>query len=116
MMSGTSRRNFIALAATLGATAAWARTASFASRGGWKERRDLYPEGVASGDPETTSVVLWTRRPFQDGRRTAALFLEVAQHEDFSDVVATAQAPVSQGSDWTCRILVGGLKPREIYW
>ena len=32
----------------------------------WPERRDLYPEGVASGDPDPNSVILWTRRPFAD--------------------------------------------------
>ena len=27
------------------------------------ERRDLFPQGVASGDPTANSVILWTRRP-----------------------------------------------------
>ena len=27
------------------------------------ERRDLFPQGVASGDPTSNSVILWTRRP-----------------------------------------------------
>ena len=27
------------------------------------ERRDLFPQGVASGDPTPGSVILWTRRP-----------------------------------------------------
>ena len=27
------------------------------------ERRDLFPQGVASGDPTPDSVILWTRRP-----------------------------------------------------
>jgi alkaline phosphatase D len=30
--------------------------------------------------------------------------------------VATAAAPVSGASDWTCRVLVGGLKPSRVYW
>ena len=29
----------------------------------WSERRELYPQGVASGDPHPDSVMLWTRRP-----------------------------------------------------
>lgn len=29
----------------------------------WRERRDLYPQGVASGDPRPESVILWIRRP-----------------------------------------------------
>ena len=34
----------------------------------------------------------------------------------FTRVVATAAAPVSAASDWTCRVLVGGLKPSRVYW
>jgi len=115
-MMRTSRRSFVALAAALGATAAWARSVPFASRSRWTERRDLYPEGVASGDPDPTSVVLWTRRPYSDGRNAAALLLEVAEDEDFARVVASVQSPVSQASDWTSRTLVGGLEPAQVYW
>ena len=58
------RREFISAAAALGATAMWANRSSAASRLAWREDRDLYPQGVASGDPDEHSVILWTRRPF----------------------------------------------------
>jgi hypothetical protein len=60
----------------------------------WRERRDLYPEGVASGDPDPHSVILWTRRPF-DGGSAQLLTVEVAEDEAFRRVVAHAPAPVS---------------------
>ena len=66
-----SRRDFIQLAAAIGASLAWGGPAR-ASRTGWRERRDLYPEGVASGDPDPHSVILWTRRPFDQGERARA--------------------------------------------
>ena len=110
----TSRRHFIQLAAAMGASLAWTGPAS-ASRTKWQERRDLYPEGVASGDPDPTSVILWTRRPFAEGERHV-LTVEVAQDEAFRRVVAQAPAPVSAASDWTSRVLVGGLKPARTYW
>src|SRR6185369_1257677 len=110
----TSRRDFIKLAAAIGASLAWTGPAS-ASRTKWQERRDLYPEGVASGDPDFTSVILWTRRPFGEGERHL-LSLEVAEDEGFKRVVATAPAPVSAASDWTTRVLVGGLQPARVYW
>jgi alkaline phosphatase D len=109
------RRAFIASAAALAVSAAWARPAS-ASRLRWGERRDLYPEGVASGDPEASSVILWTRRPYEDSRRQAVLRVEVAEDEAFERVVASAPARVGRKSDWTCRVLVGGLKPDHVYW
>jgi alkaline phosphatase D len=44
------------------------------------------------------------------------LNVEVAEDELFSRVVANAVAPVSAASDWTCRVVVGGLKPSRVYW
>ena len=114
MSARLDRRAFVAGAAAIGATLAWGGRAS-ASRRRWTERRDLFPEGVASGDPEPTSVVLWTRRPMADGRH-AALTVEVARDPAFRQVVATAAAPALAASDWTCRVLVAGLRPRTVYW
>src|SRR5437588_3980181 len=109
-----SRRDFMGTAVALGASLAWGGRAR-ASRVRWQERRDLYPEGVASGDPDPNSVILWTRRPFTDDTRHI-LTVEVAEDEAFKRVVAHATAPVSVSSDWTTRVLVGALKPSRIYW
>lgn len=81
----------------------------------WRERRDLYPQGVASGDPDPHSVILWTRRPFTDGTRQL-LNVEVADDETFRRVIAHTQTPVSSAADWTARVLIGGLKPARTYW
>jgi alkaline phosphatase D len=115
-MTAMTRRAFLELAAALGATAAWGRTTAFRSSIGWQERRDFFPEAVASGDPESDSVLLWTRRPPKDGQAAEKLTVEVAEDESFTRVVATAKAPISEASDWTCRVLAGGLKPARVYW
>ena len=109
-----SRRDFIQSAAVMGATLAWGGRAS-ASRINWREQRDLYPEGVASGDPGPDSVILWTRRPFDQGDRHV-LTVEIAEDEAFRRVVAHAPAAVSAAADWTCRVLAGGLKSGRVYW
>jgi alkaline phosphatase D len=116
MANKYTRREFIQMAAAVGAVAAWGGSAASASRVAWRERRDLYPEGVASGDPDFGSVILWTRRPFTGDRKTATLTVEVAEDRAFRKVVATAPATISAASDWTCRVLVGGLKPARVYW
>lgn len=108
------RRRFMQTAAAIGACAAWGGRAH-ASRTRWRERRDLYPEGVASGDPDPSSVILWTRRPYGTGDRQL-LTVEVAEDEGFRRVIARASAPVSAASDWTTRVLVGNLKPARTYW
>jgi alkaline phosphatase D len=109
-----NRREFVQLAAAMGASLAWGGAAR-ASRTNWREARQFYPEGVASGDPDPSSVILWTRRLFEGGGRQV-LTVEVAEDEAFHRVVATASAPVSSAADWTTRVLVGKLKPARTYW
>jgi alkaline phosphatase D len=123
-MSTITRRSFLEMAAAMGATAAWGSSFGSKSHIAWRERRDLFPEGVASGDPDSNGVLLWTRRPPAEkpGENSSLklnvikLNVEVAEDAQFTRVVATAAAPVSAASDWTCRVLVGGLKPSRVYW
>lgn len=112
--SSLSRREFIAMAGAMGASVVLGLRDSPGAA--WHERRDLYPEGVASGDPSFDSVLLWTRRPFDDGRELAKLTVEVAEDKAFRRAIASASVNVSAASDWTCRALVGGLKPSRVYW
>jgi alkaline phosphatase D len=110
-----SRRKFIELAAMLGASAAWGHAVPKPSASHWRERRDIFPEGVASGDPDSNSVLLWTRRA--PGTAPASrLTLEVALDSDFHHVVSEQSVPLTADSDWTCRVLVGHLKPATVYW
>ncbi|HKR62550.1 MAG TPA: alkaline phosphatase D family protein [Thermoanaerobaculia bacterium] len=109
-----SRRSFLKSAAAIGASLAWVGPAH-GSRVQWRERRDLYPQGVASGDPDAHSVILWTRRPFAEGARQL-LTVEVAEDEAFRRVIAHARTPVVSAADWTARVLIGGLKPARTYW
>jgi alkaline phosphatase D len=115
-MSAINRREFLQLAAAIGATAVWGEPFATTPGGPWRERRDLFPEGVASGDPDSGSVILWTRRPPADDTPVSQLRVEVAEDEHFHRVVASSPAAVSAESDWTCRVLVGGLKPSRVYW
>src|SRR5580692_10004855 len=114
-MSTIARRSFLEMAAAMGATAAWGSPFGSKSHIAWRERRDLYPEGVASGDPDSNSVLLWTRYP-ASGHAAKKLNVEVAEDGSFHRVVASAKAAISEASDWTCRVLVGGLKPARVYW
>jgi alkaline phosphatase D len=107
-----TRRSFLRSAAAMGAVAAWGKPARLPAVK-WRERRDLFPEGVASGDPDDQSVILWTRA---GDASVGKLFVEVAEDEDFRKIVTTATAPVSQAADGTCRVLAGGLKPAHVYW
>jgi alkaline phosphatase D len=96
----------------MGAAVAWGKS-SDAAHGPWKERRELFPEGVASGDPDHHSVILWTR---VGDPRIEKLFVEVAEDREFTRIVASAAARVSAEADGTCRVLTGGLHPARVYW
>ena len=104
------------MAVVLGASAAWGKKFPTPSEVPWRERRDLYPEGVASGDPDSHSILLWTRRLPDSHAQAQQLRVEVAEDESFERVVAKSKTPISEASDWTCRVLVGGLKPAQLYW
>ena len=111
----STRRQFIKEAASLGAVLLLGSKAVSASTIGWQERRDLFPHGVASGDPDPTSVILWTRRPPGD-RPAAKLTVEIAEDNAFRRVVGKKEATLSAETDWTVRVMAAGLKPRTVYW
>lgn len=114
-VNSVSRREFLAIAISMGASAGWAAQKPSKSHVRWQERRDLYPEGVASGDPDGSSVLLWTRRPFA-GRSRSSLRVEVSEDPNFERVVAIARTTIYAEADWTSRVLVGNLRPATVYW
>jgi alkaline phosphatase D len=99
----------------MGATIAWAGPAG-CSRKRWVERRELFAQGVASGDPAATSVLLWTRASTAGSSPAVSLTVEVAEDADFARVVAAAPTRALAAADHTCRVLVGGLRPARTYW
>lgn len=44
------------------------------------------------------------------------LTVEVAEDSNFRRIIAKSVTPISGDADWTCRVMVAGLKPRKIYW
>jgi alkaline phosphatase D len=61
-------------------------------------------------------MLLWTRRKLTKPSPADRLTIEVAEDESFRHVVATSVVPISAEADWTCRVLVGGLKLARVYW
>jgi alkaline phosphatase D len=76
-----------------------------------------FPQGVASGDPSPTSVVLWTRAVQTDGSASAVdVTLQVSTSPDFSEVVVEERLSADGTTDHTVRIIVDGLAPDTRYW
>ena len=108
--SGLSRRAFAAQAAALGAALAFGPTSAHPATAARNERRDLFPQGVASGDPRADSVILWTRRAPDSDRATHRLAVEVAGDPGFADVVARGAVEVAPAPARTSRVHAPGLK------
>ncbi len=76
-----------------------------------------FPQGVASADPRTTSVVLWTRAvDTRDSNSDVAVHLEVATDEGFSSRVAELDLTATLASDHTVRVLVTSLTANTQYY
>ena len=111
-----SRRNFLQSSILMGFAIATKNT--FGQQNPFKaiERRDLYPQGVASGDPSFDSVILWTRRPPVENNVANKLSVEIAESPDFKKIIVSGTTLISEASDWTCRFMATDLKANQEYW
>lgn len=119
---GISRRLFLAYGAALAALPSLATRATAADR---KVTfvADPFGLGVASGDPDATSVVLWTKlapKPLDpDGGmkpEPVAVVWEVAEDEMMKKVVARGTAIATPQLGHTIHAEVGGLQPSRWYF
>ena len=76
---------------------------------------DPFTLGVASGDPDHRSVVLWTRAE-RPADAAVEVDLELAADEDFADVVHTESLRPDPDADMTVRVVVEDLRPDTAYW
>jgi alkaline phosphatase D len=78
-----------------------------------------YPQGVASGDPQATSVVLWTRvvlsRSPADAFGAVPVRVQVSADASFSTLVVDELLAAMQVTDHTVRVLVTGLTAATAY-
>lgn len=78
----------------------------------------VFMHGVASGDPGTDSVVIWTRvspDESQPGSRAVVVW-EVATDEAFTDMRAKGEAVTGMSRDWTVKALIGDLEAGATYY
>ena len=73
-----------------------------------------YLHGIASGDPDSTSVVIWTRVSNTDGQTDVDW--RVATDEDFRNVVARGQYRTDMSRDYTVKVVVEDLNPGQEYF
>ncbi|MCS7161772.1 MAG: alkaline phosphatase D family protein [Bacteroidia bacterium] len=73
--------------------------------------------GVASGDPLTDRVILWTRvTPPQNWTGSLTVAWEVAEDTTFSRIVASGQTSTDAEKDYTVKVEATGLQPGRWYY
>lgn len=78
---------------------------------------DLFRHGVASGDPLSDRVILWTRVTPPDGDpRAIPVRWQVARDPAFTRVVADGQAVAGSVRDFTIKVDATGLAPGTTYY
>ncbi len=75
---------------------------------------NFFPYGVASGDPETNRVILWTR--VESGKPSVPLRYEVATDPGFRQIVSSGEAETGPERDYTVKVDVSGLRPATRYF
>ncbi|CAN5303425.1 alkaline phosphatase [soil metagenome] len=71
-----------------------------------------FDHGVASGDPTSDGVLLWTRvTPVGDAGASIPVSWEVATDAVFARVVSRGATRTDAGRDWTVKAEANGLKP-----
>jgi len=77
---------------------------------------DLFQHGVASGDPLSDGVVLWTRATDASATGDIEGFFEVSESPDFGFRVLAGPALVVAARDYTIKLDVRGLEPGKTYY
>jgi alkaline phosphatase D len=118
---GVSRRLFLAYAATLATVPWWAEQSRAADTPAFQS--DPFTLGVASGDPDHTGMVLWTRlapTPLDpDGGMKPAVVevaWEVAEDEGMKKVVQRGKATAAPELGHSVHVELSGLQPDRWYW
>ncbi|MFN2329391.1 MAG: PhoD-like phosphatase N-terminal domain-containing protein, partial [Chromatocurvus sp.] len=73
-----------------------------------------FRHGVASGDPEARSVVLWTR--LSGATAPQSVRWQVATDAGFGTIVAQGEAEAQPERDFTVKVVAGGLEPGAGYY
>ena len=72
--------------------------------------------GVASGDPLSNKVIIWTRVTPIDFSQSISGTYKVAKDSLFNNVVSSGNFNTDYTSDFTVKIDVGGLNPNTFYF
>lgn len=76
----------------------------------------LFRHGIASGDPQATAVMLWTRVTPPPGARSAEVRWEVAADAQMARIVRGGTVTTGPDRDFTVKVDARGLEPGRVYY
>ncbi|MEM7568439.1 MAG: alkaline phosphatase D family protein [Pseudomonadota bacterium] len=76
----------------------------------------LFQHGIASGDPLSDRVIIWTRVTVYDQSESVPVLWQVAEDVTFEAIVASGDAVALPARDYTVKIDATGLKPGTRYY
>ncbi len=74
----------------------------------------FFPQSVASGDPKSSSVIVWTRAIKADG--DVPVVLQVSTSNSFGSVIVEFEATAEAAADNCLKVRVAGLDPDTQYY
>jgi alkaline phosphatase D len=72
--------------------------------------------GVASGDPLSDRVIIWTRVTPQDSVPSIEVLWQVSKDEKFTTILASDSVTTTPERDYTVKVDVSGLDPNSFYY
>jgi alkaline phosphatase D len=118
-MSNTSRRKFLKLTTGLSAGSVLALTVSTSLTGCAALQKESlsnveFKHGVASGDPLSNALIIWTR--VQSKEASAVVAWELASDADFKNIIRNGIEKTDKSRDFTVKIDVQNLQSNTEYF
>ena len=79
-----------------------------------RQANSVFMHGVASGDPDATSIVLWTRVSGSSGNVTVDW--SISSDPDFQNIVSSGNTSTGGHRDHTVKVVAGELAPGRDYF
>ncbi|WP_079690848.1 alkaline phosphatase D family protein [Psychrobacter sp. DAB_AL43B] len=122
--AGLDRRRFIKGFGTIGITAVGASSLGLTGCGSDDDSFNTevgetasFDHGVASGDPLSDRVILWTRvTPQKIGSQQFTVKWFMARNQQMTDLVTQGEVTTSAVKDYTVKIDVDALEPNTVYY
>ena len=119
MTNKITRRSALAAALATGATSCATSPKMTPYMSVSEPASGVFAHGVASGDPDATGFVIWTRvSPIGDTPTGATVNVEweVARDATFATIATNGTAVTGASRDWTVKVLIGDLAPGATYY